>query len=54
MIGVREEDAALEVPQFAVKRAELHGEGTALADVTSRRKYGFPHAGEPTATTAAS
>src|SRR5207237_85016 len=28
--------------------AELHDEGTALADVTSRRKFGF-HPGEPLA-----
>lgn len=49
VIAFREEDTALDVSQLVASRAELHDEGTALADVTSRRKYGFPRADEPTA-----
>src|SRR6478752_3254808 len=46
VIGVREEDDVLEIPQLAEYRQELHGEATALVDSTSRRKFGFPRAGD--------
>lgn len=38
-------DPALDIPQFAAQQADLDMIGTALADVTSRRKYGFPTIG---------
>jgi putative ABC transport system permease protein len=47
VIAVREEDDVLDIPQFHAYRNELHGESTALVDITSRRKFNFPEAGEP-------
>lgn len=39
-------DPALDIPQFTALAAALDRQGTALADVTSRRKYGFPLPGK--------
>src|SRR4051812_41477883 len=47
VIGVREEDAILDIPQFREHRDSLHLDSTALVDNTSRHKFGFPKAGEP-------
>jgi putative ABC transport system permease protein len=47
VIAVREEDAALDIPQLTEHREALHGEATSLADVTTRRKFGFPRPGQP-------
>jgi putative ABC transport system permease protein len=47
VLAVREEDGAIDIPALAEHRDALHGEATALADVTSRRKFGFPRAGLP-------
>jgi putative ABC transport system permease protein len=47
VLAVREGDAELDLPQLAVYRQALHEDGAALADVTSRRKFGFPHPGQP-------
>jgi putative ABC transport system permease protein len=49
VIAVREDDDVLDVPQFREYRDELHPESTALVDVTSRRKFGFPEPSEPLA-----
>jgi len=46
VIAVREEDDVLDIPQLNEYRRELHGEAAALVDTTSRRKFGFPLAGE--------
>lgn len=46
VIAVREEDDVLAIPQLAEYRQQLHGEATALVDSTSRRKFGFPRAGD--------
>jgi putative ABC transport system permease protein len=45
VLAVREEDAELDLPQFDHYRQALHEDGAVLADVTSRRKFGFPHRG---------
>jgi putative ABC transport system permease protein len=45
VIAVHPEDAALHVPALASHRHALHEEHTALADVTSRRKFAFPRLG---------
>src|SRR5205085_11347152 len=37
-----EEDDALDIPQLAELRESLHEDSTALADIASRRKFGFP------------
>jgi putative ABC transport system permease protein len=47
VIAVREEDEVLEIKQLGEYRHQLHGDSAALVDDTSRRKFGFPHPGEP-------
>ncbi len=47
VLAVREEDAALAIPALVDHRDALHGEATALADATSRRKFRFPRDGQP-------
>jgi putative ABC transport system permease protein len=42
VLAVDEDDPALDIGPFFDLRNDLHEEGTALADVTSRRKFGFP------------
>ncbi|HEY2894169.1 MAG TPA: FtsX-like permease family protein, partial [Pirellulales bacterium] len=42
VIAIREQDAVLHVPELAAHRNDLDLKATALADVTSRHKYGFP------------
>src|SRR6185295_15698041 len=39
-------DLPVVIPEFASHRQLLNLDATALADVTSRRKYGFPRLGE--------
>jgi putative ABC transport system permease protein len=46
VLAVREEDAVIDIPPLIENRDALHGERTALADVTSRRKFRFPRAGQ--------
>ena len=46
VIAVREGDDVLDIPQLSEYRGELHGDSTALVDITSRRKFGFPRGGE--------
>jgi putative ABC transport system permease protein len=41
VLAVRPEDDVLAVPELALDRDELAESGTALADVTSRKKFGF-------------
>jgi putative ABC transport system permease protein len=40
-------DDPLEVPELSASRESLEASGTAIADVTSRRKYEFPPPGAP-------
>ncbi|HMC11860.1 MAG TPA: ABC transporter permease DevC [Pirellulaceae bacterium] len=47
VIAVREEDAALDIPQLAEHHEALHTDAAALADVTTRHKFGFPRPGQP-------
>src|SRR5262249_16302960 len=42
VLAVDEANPALGIGPFFDRRNDLHEEGTALADVTSRRKFGFP------------
>jgi len=42
VLGIDENDPALDLLPFIEHRDNLHGENTALADVTSRRKFHFP------------
>src|SRR5262245_27910846 len=46
VLAVREEDRILDIPQFADNATTLDKEATALADITSRRKFRFPKPGE--------
>jgi putative ABC transport system permease protein len=47
VLAMREDDPPLAIPELASHRQLLDQDATALADVTSRRKYGFPRPGEP-------
>src|SRR5262245_52857239 len=46
VLAVRPEDAVLDIPQFHDLGESLNKEATALADVTSRRKFHFPRPGQ--------
>src|SRR5262249_30060229 len=43
VLAVHLEDGAFKAPELTALADELRAEGTALADVTSRSKYEFPH-----------
>src|SRR5439155_19206184 len=47
VLAVDENDAALDLAPFFEHRNDLHVESTALADVTSRRKFRIPQPGQP-------
>lgn len=49
VLAVHEDDPPLDIAEFASHRQLLNQDATALADVTSRRKYGFPRAEQPLA-----
>src|SRR5437762_5325091 len=42
VLAMHGDDPPLDIPEFTSHRERLHQDATALADVTSRRKYGFP------------
>src|SRR5438034_9683606 len=47
VLGIEEDDPALDLPPFIEHGDDLHAENTALVDVASRRKFRFPQPGEP-------
>jgi len=47
VLAVDDDDPALDLAPFFEHREELEIEGAALVDVTTRRKFGLPLAGEP-------